>query len=77
MEKCAAAGVAWWQPEMLRTKAEIQLKTSDLGEARSTLALAYESAQSAGAIPLLKSVEDSVFACGLYEKQLSTRQNAS
>lgn len=77
MEKCAAAGVAWWQPEMLRTKAEIQLKTSDLGEARSTLALAYEFAQSAGAIPLLKSVEDSVFACGLYEKQLSTRQNAS
>lgn len=63
--KCNVSGAAWWLPELLRTRAEIQLKISDLSDARVSFDLAHNVAKSAGAVPLLRLLEHDMVSSGI------------
>ncbi|WP_276122049.1 ATP-binding protein [Pararhizobium qamdonense] len=65
VRKCRTSGEAWWLPELYRAKANVQMKISDVANARVNFESARRAAKDTDAIGLLKLVEADMAGAGL------------
>jgi predicted ATPase/DNA-binding winged helix-turn-helix (wHTH) protein len=65
LSKCENSGEAWCLPELLRARAEIQLKLSDHPGARASFDRARQTAVTAGALGLLKMIDQDMVSADI------------
>jgi predicted ATPase/DNA-binding winged helix-turn-helix (wHTH) protein len=65
LQKSRTSGEAWWFPELHRAKANIQLKMSDLANARSSFEASRSAAGATDAVALLRLVERDMANAGI------------